>query len=121
VVGFCQVSSEEEALRLSRVVLEHGGVGHTAVIHARDPALIARFASELPVLRLLANTPATQGAWGGICTALPPSITLGTGTAASNYLDDNLSPRHLLQLRREVRWHEREKTPRKIRRKPKSG
>jgi acetaldehyde dehydrogenase/alcohol dehydrogenase len=121
VVGFCQVSSEEEALRLSRVVLEHGGVGHTAVVHANDPALIARFASELPVLRLLANTPATQGAWGGICTALPPSITLGTGTAASNHLDDNLSPLHLLQLRREVRWHEREKEPRRIRRKPKSG
>lgn len=103
VVGFMQVANEDEALRFSRVVLEHGGLGHTAVIHTRDQALAERFAAELPVLRMLVNNPATQGAWGGICTGLPPATTLGAGTAGGNLLAENLRPRHLLQVRHIVR------------------
>jgi acetaldehyde dehydrogenase/alcohol dehydrogenase len=107
VVGFLPVANEEEALRFSRTVLEHGGVGHAAVIHTADEALVDHFARELPVLRMLWNCPATQGAWGGVCTSLPPSLTLGAGTAASSPLSDNLGPRHLLQVRRVVRRQER--------------
>jgi acetaldehyde dehydrogenase/alcohol dehydrogenase len=103
VVGFVQVPDDDHALRFARIVLEHGGVGHTAVIHTRDDALAERFAAELPVLRLLVNCPATQGSWGGTHTALPPSLTLGTGTATGNLLAGNLRPRHVLQIRRVVR------------------
>jgi acetaldehyde dehydrogenase/alcohol dehydrogenase len=103
VVGFLQVANENEALRLSRIVLEHSGVGLTAVLHTRDEALATRFGVELPVLRLLVNSPATQGAWGGLVTSLPPSLTLGGGTAAGTFLADNLRPQHLLQVRR-VAW-----------------
>jgi hypothetical protein len=55
------------------------------------------------VLRMLVNSPATQGAWGGLVTTLPPSLTLGGGSAAGSFLADNLGPRHLLQVRR-VAW-----------------
>jgi acetaldehyde dehydrogenase/alcohol dehydrogenase len=103
VVGFLQVANENEALRLSRIVLEHGGEGLTAVVHTRDPALATHFGAELPVLRMLVNSPATQGAWGGLVTTLPPSLTLGGGSAAGSFLADNLGPRHLLQVRR-VAW-----------------
>lgn len=63
VVGFVQVQSEDRGLRFARIILEHGGAGHTAVVHSNDAA-VERFATELPVRRLLVNSPATQGAWG---------------------------------------------------------
>ena len=106
VIGFITVQDEDEGIRLARKVLDHGGVGHTAVIHTHDEALIERYANEMPVLRLLVNVPAAQGAAGGLVTELPPSLTLGAGSQAGSMLGDNLSPRHLLQLHRIVRRHE---------------
>ena len=108
VIGFITVQSADEGIRLARRVLDHGGVGHTAVIHTRDTELAERFAAELPVLRTLVNLPAVQGAQGGLITALPASMTLGSGSAAYNALSDNLGPQHLLQRRRLVRRFEPE-------------
>jgi acetaldehyde dehydrogenase/alcohol dehydrogenase len=106
VVAYLTVEDEHEGLRLARKVLDHGGIGHTAVIHTRNEELIRRFSNEMPVLRVLVNLPAAQGAQGGLVSGLPPSLTMGSGTAAYNALADNLSPRHLLQTRRIVRRSE---------------
>jgi acetaldehyde dehydrogenase (acetylating) len=80
-------------------ILAYGGQGHTLVIHAQDMAVIERFALEKPVGRLLVNTPSSQGAIG-LTTNLTPSLTLGCGSAGGNITTDNVTARHLVQIRR---------------------
>jgi acetaldehyde dehydrogenase (acetylating) len=84
-------------------ILAYGGKGHSLVIHAQDMAVIERFALEKPVGRLLVNTPSSQGAIG-LSTNLTPSLTLGCGSAGGNITTDNVTARHLLQIRR-VAFH----------------
>ncbi len=55
--------SEDDVMRKAVAVLQHEGAGHSFMIHARDEAVIRRFALEIPVSRFLVNTP---GALGGI-------------------------------------------------------
>ncbi len=80
-------------------ILAYGGQGHSLVIHARDMDVIERFALEKPVGRLLVNTPSSQGAIG-LSTNLTPSLTLGCGSAGGNITTDNVTARHLVQIRR---------------------
>jgi acetaldehyde dehydrogenase (acetylating) len=45
------------------------------------------------------NTPTTHGAIG-FSTALPPSMTLGCGSWGGNVTSDNVSPLHLMDIKR---------------------
>src|SRR6185503_3544859 len=58
-----------------------------------------RFGSEMPASRITVNTPTTHGAIG-FSTALPPSMTLGCGSWGGNVTSDNVSPLHLLDIKR---------------------
>src|SRR5690606_21918398 len=61
---------------------------------------IAReFAVDMPVSRILVNTMASVGAVGGT-TGLLPSMTLGCGTFGGNITSDNLSAKHLINIKR---------------------
>ena len=93
------VSNEEAALALCRTLLGHGGIGHTAIIHTRNNQLIERFADEMPASRILVNSPGSQGCCG-ITTGLDCSLTLGCGTFGGNSTTDNVSYRHLLNIKR---------------------
>lgn len=73
--------------------------GHTLVIHSRDEAVIEQFAMKKPVARMLVNTPAVQGAMG-LTTSLFPSMALGGLTAGLGVTADNISPRHLVYIRK---------------------
>ena len=80
-------------------LLENEGVGHTMIIHSEDPSVIREFALKKPVMRLLVNTP---GALGGVgaTTALAPALTLGCGAIGGSATGDNVSPMHLINIRR---------------------
>ncbi len=80
-------------------VLRYGGMGHTAGIHTRSREAAVRFGSEMPASRIVVNTPTTHGAIG-FSTALPPSMTLGCGSWGGNVTSDNVSPLHLLDIKR---------------------
>lgn len=73
--------------------------GHTLVIHSQDEAVIHQFAMKKPVARMLVNTPAVQGAMG-LTTGLFPSMALGGLTAGQGVTADNISPRHLVYIRK---------------------
>jgi len=73
--------------------------GHTLVIHSQDEAVIHQFAVKKPVARMLVNTPAVQGAMG-LTTSLFPSMALGGLTAGLGVTADNISPRHLVYIRK---------------------
>jgi acetaldehyde dehydrogenase (acetylating) len=80
-------------------VLRYGGMGHTAGVHTRSREAAVRFGSEMPASRITVNTPTTHGAIG-LSTGLPPSMTLGCGSWGGNVTSDNVSPLHLLDIKR---------------------
>ena len=74
-------------------------MGHTAGIHTRSREAAVRFGAEMPASRITVNTPTTHGAIG-FSTALPPSMTLGCGSWGGNVTSDNVSPLHLMDIKR---------------------
>jgi acetaldehyde dehydrogenase (acetylating) len=80
-------------------VLRYGGMGHTAGVHTRSREAAIQYGSEMPASRITVNTPTTHGAIG-FSTALPPSMTLGCGSWGGNVTSDNVSPLHLLDIKR---------------------
>src|SRR5467141_1327722 len=80
-------------------VLHYGGMGHTAGVHTRSREAAIRYGGEMPASRVTVNTPTTHGAIG-FSTALPPSMTLGCGSWGGNVTSDNISPLHLLDIKR---------------------
>jgi acetaldehyde dehydrogenase (acetylating) len=80
-------------------ILANGGMGHTLAVHARDEGVIREFGLRKPVFRVVVNTPASQGAIG-MTTNLAPALTLGCGTFGGNITSDNITPMHLLHIKR---------------------
>ena len=95
---------EDETAVLSKVVevLEHEGAGHTFSMHARDEAVVERFAKVVPVSRFLVNTPAALGGIG-YTTNLFPALTLGCGAVGGSSSSNNIGPMDLVNIRR-VAW-----------------
>ncbi len=80
-------------------ILNYGGIGHTLVIHSKNEEIIKEFAIKKPVSRILVNTPSTHGAVG-LSTGLAPSLTLGCGSWGKNSTGDNITPLHLITIKR---------------------
>jgi acetaldehyde dehydrogenase (acetylating) len=80
-------------------MLEFGGLGHTMVIHSADRDIIMKFALEKPACRILVNTQAALGAVG-YTNELLPSMTLGPGTFGKSIISDNVSAKHLINIKR---------------------
>lgn len=97
-----EVPGADEGIARCQQVLAFGGTGHTAGIHAADEALLRRFALAQPASRIIANSQTSMGATGHT-TALEPSLSLGCGAAAGNITSDNITPRHLQNIRRLAR------------------
>ncbi|MGB6408215.1 MAG: aldehyde dehydrogenase family protein [Planococcus donghaensis] len=87
------------AKELCLSLLNLGGRGHSLSIHTETDAIAREFALEMPVSRILVNTMSSVGAVGGT-TGLLPSMTLGCGTFGGNITSDNLSAKHLLNIKR---------------------
>jgi acyl-CoA reductase-like NAD-dependent aldehyde dehydrogenase len=99
VLSMFTVDGEDEGLKLCQMLLEIAGAGHTAVIHSTNAARIERFARVIPAGRILVNSPAAQGCCG-MTTGLACSMTLGCGTFGGNSTTDNVTFRHLLNVKR---------------------
>jgi acetaldehyde dehydrogenase (acetylating) len=99
VLSFFVAKDWHQGLDICRRLLEFGGLGHTMAIHARDEQVIRAMALELPAFRLVVNTPAPHGSVGW-STDLFPSMSLGCGTPGGNITSDNLSPMHLINIKR---------------------
>jgi acetaldehyde dehydrogenase (acetylating) len=80
-------------------LLRFGGLGHTCVIHSRDDAVIREYGLKMPTGRIVVNSPAPHGSIGA-STNLFPAMTLGCGAVGGNITSDNISPLHLINLRR---------------------
>ena len=77
-----------------------GGLGHTVSIYSNDDSMIREFALLMNAGRIVVNTPSALGAVGGIYNHLHPSLTLGCGTWGKNITTENITARHLLNIKR---------------------
>lgn len=102
VLAYYTVGDTEAGITLSERVVEYGGVGHTAIIHSRDQAVIEQFAQRVKVFRVLVNTPGPHGSVG-YTTSLDPAMTLGCGTWGGAITGDNITPLHLIN-RKHLAW-----------------
>lgn len=80
-------------------LLNLGGRGHSLSLHTNDDAVAKDFALEMPVSRLMVNTLSSIGAVGAT-TGLMPSLTLGCGSYGGNITSDNVTARHLINIKR---------------------
>ncbi len=102
VLALYEVAGPDEGIRRCQDLLAFGGTGHTAGIHANDEDLLRRFALAQPASRVIANSQTSMGATGHT-TALEPSLSLGCGAAAGNITSDNITPLHLINIKRLAR------------------
>ncbi len=80
-------------------VLQFGGMGHTAGMHTENRDAAVAYGMQMPASRIVINSPTTHGAIG-FSTDLPPSMTLGCGSWGGNVTSDNISPIHLMDIKR---------------------
>ncbi len=99
ILTYYIVNGLEEGSRLCDEILHYGGMGHTASVHTRSREAALRYGILMPAARVVVNTPSTHGAIG-FSTALAPSMTLGCGSWGGNVTSDNISPLHLMDIKR---------------------
>ena len=80
-------------------ILRYGGMGHTMSVHSKNEDVILQFGLRKPAFRICVNTPTTHGSIG-LTTGLDPAMTLGCGGWGGNITSDNITPRHLLNIKR---------------------
>ena len=102
VLALYEVAGPEDGIRRCQELLAFGGTGHTTGIHAKDEDLLRRFALAQPASRVIANSQTSMGATGHT-TSLEPSLSLGCGAAAGNITSDNITPLHLINIKRLAR------------------
>jgi len=98
-LAFFVVDGQENGAKRCQEILQFGGMGHTAGMHTQDRPAAIKFGELMPVARMIINSPTTHGAIG-FSTNLPPSMTLGCGSWGGNVTSDNISPLHLMDIKR---------------------
>jgi acetaldehyde dehydrogenase (acetylating) len=99
VLSFYVVADWQDGCERCKQILRYGGMGHTMSIHSRNDEVILQFGLKKPAFRIVVNSPTTHGSIG-LSTGLEPAMTLGCGGYGGNITSDNISPRHLLNIKR---------------------
>ncbi|MFZ5508244.1 MAG: recombinase, partial [Pseudomonadota bacterium] len=98
VLSFYRTRDLGAAHQRCREVLAFGGEGHTLGLHGQDAEMVARM-SDLPASRIVVNTPSLLGGMG-FSAGTDPSFMLGTGTWSGSIVSDNVTPMHLINIKR---------------------
>jgi acetaldehyde dehydrogenase (acetylating) len=99
VLSYYIVKDWREGCERCKQILRYGGMGHTMSIHSQNDQIILEFGLHKPAYRIVVNSPTTHGSVG-LSTGLDPAMTLGCGGFGGNITSDNISPRHLLNIKR---------------------
>lgn len=103
VLAYYIVKNSEEGIKRAEEMVEFGGLGHSAVIHSEDNAVIESFSKRIKAGRLIINSPSTHGAIGDIYNTNMPSLTLGCGSFGHNSTTANVSAVNLINKKRVAR------------------
>jgi len=99
VLGFFVEDGWERCCERAIELLNYGGLGHSLGIHSRDPFVIDRFFEEKPAFRIIVNSNVAIGAVG-YTTGFAPAMTLGPGSWGGSITSDNITPLHLVNIKR---------------------
>jgi acetaldehyde dehydrogenase/alcohol dehydrogenase len=99
VLGVVRSPNVEHAIAACDLVTLRGGLGHTAAVYARDPAVVERYASAIRTGRILVNAPTAVGALGGVYNSLTPTFSLGCGTWGGSCTTANVNVDELLNVK----------------------
>ncbi|CEH34069.1 acetaldehyde dehydrogenase (acetylating) [Romboutsia lituseburensis] len=99
ILAFYVEENVDQVLNRCRAVLLNEGAGHTFSMHANDEELVKRFALNMPVSRILVNTPSALGGIGG-STNLTPALTLGCGAIGGSSTSNNVGPLDLINIKK---------------------
>ena len=100
ILAYYVVEDQNEGIDIACKLLEYGGLGHSAVIHAEDKNVIDEFDKKMKAGRIIVNSPSTHGAIGDIYNTNLPSLTLGCGTFGGNSTTSNVSAVNLINIKR---------------------
>ncbi|MGQ0648671.1 MAG: aldehyde dehydrogenase family protein [Gemmatimonadaceae bacterium] len=99
VLGWFVEDGWERCCERAIELLHYGGVGHSLGIHSQDRAVIERFFEEKPAFRIVVNSNTSIGAVG-YTTGFAPAMTLGPGSWGGSITSDNITPMHLMNVKR---------------------
>ena len=99
LLSFYVVRDWQEGCERCKQILRYGGTGHTMSVHSQNDKVILEFGLKKPAFRIVVNSPSTFGSIG-LSTGLDPAMTLGCGGLGGNITSDNISPRHLINVKR---------------------
>lgn len=99
VLGFFVENGWERCCERAIQLLNYGGLGHSLGIHSQDRYVIDRFFEEKPAFRIVVNSNVAIGAVG-YTTGFAPAMTLGPGSWGGSITSDNITPLHLINIKR---------------------
>src|SRR5688572_28936200 len=99
VLGFFVEDGWERCCERAIELLNYGGLGHSLGIHSQDRYVIDRFFAEKPAFRIIVNSNVAIGAVG-YTTGFAPAMTLGPGSWGGSITSDNITPLHLINIKR---------------------
>jgi acetaldehyde dehydrogenase (acetylating) len=99
VLGYFVEDGWEACCRRAIELLKYGGIGHSLAIHSTDRHVIDRFFEEKPAFRIIVNSNTAIGAVG-YTTGFAPAMTLGPGSWGGSITSDNITPLHLINIKR---------------------
>ena len=103
VLAMYKAKTFDEALDKAYALIEDGGLGHTSSIYINELTetdKLNKFKLMMKTCRILVNTPSSHGGVGDVYNfRLAPSLTLGCGTWGGNSISENVSAKHLLNIK----------------------
>lgn len=100
ILAYYVVNTTEEGISTAERIIEFGGLGHSAVVHAEDKDVTDAYSARLKASRLIINSPSSHGAIGDIYNTNMPSLTLGCGSYGKNSTSSNVSAVNLVNKKR---------------------
>ncbi|WP_407308180.1 acylating sulfoacetaldehyde dehydrogenase [Desulfosporosinus sp. SB140] len=98
VLTVYKVENFEEALGMTKRILNFVGRGHSCGLHTNDESHIERIGYEMDVCRLLINQVQCFGNGGNFNNGLNFTLSMGGGTWAGNNIKENLSYKHFINI-----------------------
>lgn len=102
VLALYKAPDYDTALDMSERLIEDGGYGHTSslYIHPSEAEKMQRHANRMKTCRILVNTPSSHGGIGDLYNfGLAPSLTLGCGSYGGNSVSENVTVKHLINIK----------------------
>ncbi|MEB3100962.1 acylating sulfoacetaldehyde dehydrogenase [Ferviditalea candida] len=98
VLAVYKAKDFDDALDITKRILNCQGRGHSCGLHTTDESHIERIGLEMDVCRLLINQAQCYGNGGNFNNGLNFTLSMGGGTWAGNNIGENLSYKHFINI-----------------------